>query len=205
MAKQIRDDIEKFHDYNIYLPKRTIYIGSEENNIEHGESGTDGGMAARAIKNLHVLESVNQEPIYIIMNNIGGDVNHGLAIYDAVKACKSHVTITAIGHAMSMGSIILQAADERIMTENAMQMIHYGTLGVSGHALTAYKVTEENKRVDKWMESMYMEKIKQKLPNYKLGELKKLLDHDTFLTATQSLKLGLADTILGQSKELKNE
>jgi ATP-dependent Clp endopeptidase proteolytic subunit ClpP len=161
-----------------------------------GESGVDYLMSQRVLKNLVILDGLNNDPITIMLNSPGGDVNHGLAIYDAIKACKSHVTVIVYGMAMSMGSIILQAADERIMSANSSQMIHYGTLALDGHAKTTYKVTEELKRIDKWMEKMYLEKIQEKNPLYKIGRLQKLLDHDTFLTPIQSIELGLADKIL---------
>jgi ATP-dependent Clp endopeptidase proteolytic subunit ClpP len=198
MAKRInRDFIDQFHDYGLYIPKRTIYVGSESAG-DGEESGTDTMMAERLIKNINILEAMSDDPITILMNNLGGEVYHGLAIYDAIRACKSNVTIVVIGQASSMGSIILQAADERIMSENSVQMIHYGTLGVEGHAKTTYKHAEENKRIDKWMEKMYLQKIQEKQPLYTIARLQRLLDHDTFLTAQQSVELGLADKILGE-------
>lgn len=198
MSKRVnRDDIDKFHDYNLYIPTRTIYMGSETVD-DSGESGVDATMAARMIKNLNILDTLSAEQINIIMNNPGGDVNHGLAIYDAIAACRSPVTITVFGHAMSMGSIILQAADERIMSLNSSQMIHYGAMGVDKEAKTVYKIVDEYKRIDKWMEKMYMDKIKDKQPQFSLTRLKGMLSHDTFLTAHQSVDLGLADKVLGQ-------
>ena len=200
MAKRInRDDVDKFHDYSLYIPQRTLFMGSEQH-VSDEESGTDTKMAERQIKNLLILDTTSQDPIIIIMNNIGGDVNHGLAIYDAIKSCKSHVTIKVFGQAMSMGSIILQAADERIMAPNAVQMIHYGSLGISGEAKTIYKHADENKRVDKWMEHMYLAKIKEKNPHFKLARLQRMLGNDHFLTAQQSVEYGLADKILGEDK-----
>lgn len=198
MSKRVnRDDIDKFHDYSLYIPSRTIYMGSEHvSDDDFSESGVEATMAERQIKNLHILDVISEDPITIIMNNIGGDVNHGLAIYDAIKACRSHVTIKVFGHAMSMGSIILQAADERIMSANSSQMIHYGSLGVDKHAKTAYKIVDEFKRIDKWMEKMYLEKIKEKIPHFTTPRLQRMLDHDTFLTAQQSVDLGLADKVL---------
>lgn len=197
MTKRVnRDDIDKFHDYSLHIPSRTLYMGSE-NYEDYGESGTDGAMAERVIKNLHILESISKDPILVIMNNFGGDVNHGLAIYDAIKGCQSHVTIRAIGYAMSMGSIILQAADNRVMTPKASQMIHYGHLSIDKVAGTTYKIVAEAKREDEWMEQMYLEKIREKKPSFKLKHLKEMLSHDTFLTAQESVDLGLADSIYG--------
>ena len=42
-----------------------------------------------------------------------------MAIFDAIKICRSHVTILVYGQAESMSSIILQAADKRIMMPNS--------------------------------------------------------------------------------------
>jgi ATP-dependent protease ClpP protease subunit len=77
-------------------------------------------------------------------------------------------------------------------------MIHYGTWGFYGHALTAEKVADEGKKINKWMEDMYLEKIKVKHPEFTLARLKRMLDHDTFLTARDSVNLGLADKVLGE-------
>lgn len=201
MAKLIRDDVDKFHDYSLYIPQRTMFMGSEDYSLEHGESGTDGLMAERTIKNLAILEHLSNAPITIIMNNIGGDEYHGFAIYDAIKACKSRVTIKVFGHAMSMGSIILQAADERVVAPTSRQMIHYGTWGLHDHAKTSQKWAEEGKKIDAWMEQMYLTRIKEKHPDFKLTKLKHLLDHDTFLTAKESVEFGLADSVLEDGHE----
>jgi ATP-dependent Clp protease, protease subunit len=197
MARVSSDHIDKFHDYGLYIPARTIYMGSENFSDDGGESGVDGLMAERLLKNLSILEGLNSDPITIIMNNPGGDVNHGLAIYDAIKTARSHITIVVYGYVMSMGSIIFQAADERVMSPTASQMIHYGSLTVDGHAKTTYKIADELKRIDKWMEKMYLERINEKQPLFKINRLKTMLDHDTFLTAEQSIELGLADKVLG--------
>lgn len=199
MSKRVnRDDIDKLHDYGIYIPIRTIYMGSEEYDLEKGESGTDGLMAERIIKNLMVLEGMNKEPITIVMNNVGGDVQHGIAIFDAIQACKSHITIRVFGNACSMGSVILQSADERIMAPNAVQMIHYGSSSIEDHNKTVLKHVEEIKRGDVWMEKMYLNKIQEKQPLFRLPRLKNMLSHDTYLTAKESVELGLADKVLNE-------
>lgn len=199
MPKRInKDDIDRFHDYSLYIPKRTLYMGSEHVNDAFSESSTDTSMAERQIKNLLILDSMSQEPITIIMNNLGGDVNHGLAIYDAVITCQSHITIRVLGNAMSMGSVILQAADERIMSPNAVQMMHYGSVVVEGDSKIVNKMVKENERQNKWMEVMYLAKIQEKQSHYTLARLQRLLTHDTYLTAQESVALGLADKILGE-------
>lgn len=194
MAKFTRDDVDKFFDYGIDLAHRTIFMGSVT--IEEGEdSGVDAHMAERVIKALHILDQKN-EPITIIMNNPGGDYYHGMAIYDAIKACQSEVTIKVFGMAMSMGAFILQAADHRLMAPNSRFMIHYGYDSLNGHSKNVEKWAEESKKLSALGEDILLEKIQEKHPTFKREQLKAMLDPDTILSAQETVNLGLADDIL---------
>lgn len=193
MARINRDDVDKLYDYDLFIPTRTIYMGSVESS-ESGESGVDAVMAERVIKALHLLDQ-KDEPIIIIMNNPGGDWYHGMAIYDAIKNCRSHVTIKVYGMAMSMGAVILQAADKRIMMPNARFMIHYGYMSFEGHSKTFDKWGEENKFLNKKMENIFLEKIKETKPTFTLKQLEDLLNHDTILSSDETVALGLADEV----------
>jgi ATP-dependent Clp protease protease subunit len=189
---------EIFHDNGIYLPSRTIYMGSDPN-FDGGDVGVDCKMAERFVKNLHMLEAMAPDRVTVLMNNPGGDVYNGLAIFDAIQLSRCPITIKARGYAMSMGSIILQAAtrpgDKRLIGPSAVQMIHYGTDSITHHAKTVYVRALEGERINDWMEKMYLERIHKKLPNFTLEELQKMLNFDKFLTAQESIDLGLADEI----------
>jgi ATP-dependent protease ClpP protease subunit len=152
-------DIDKWFDLNVDIDTRTIYMGSTGYTFDDSETGVDHSMAEYFIKGMHTLESKNNKPILIIMNNPGGDWYHGMAIYDAIKCSSCECTIKVYGHAMSMGSIILQAADHRIMMPNSRFMIHYGYDGKVGHAKIVYKWADEGKRVNWEMENLYLEKM----------------------------------------------
>jgi ATP-dependent Clp protease protease subunit len=202
MAKMNRDDSDRFHDYSLYIPTRTIYIGSESYDVEGNESGTDGLMAERAIKNLLILEHINQNPITVYLNNLGGDWQHGMAIHDQIKNAKSHVTIIANGYAMSMGGVILQAGDERVMTKHAKFMMHYGTMGLgSTHSKIFERWAKENERINHEMEAILLERIKQVHPEFTIKKLQKLLDYDTILSAAEAVTYGLADKVFVETHE----
>ena len=154
-----RDDVACFKDYDVNIPTRTLYMGSLSIDPYEGDSGVDAFMAERMIKGLHILESVaerGEDPITIIMNNPGGDWYHGMAIYNAIKSCKNHITIKVYGMAMSMGAIILQAADERVFADDAEFMIHYGTDGYHGHSKIFEKWAEQSKKLNKKMEQIFI-------------------------------------------------
>jgi ATP-dependent Clp protease protease subunit len=184
---------EIFHDTGIHLPSRTIYMGNET--YWDGEVGVDSKMAERFIKNLHMLEMASSDPITVVSNNPGGDVYSGLAIYDSILISPCHITIKARGYAMSMGSIILQAAKKRIMSPTCVQMIHYGTDSITHHAKTVLVRALEGERINVWMENLYLSKIHEKNPDFTLEALQKMLNFDRFLTAQESVDMGLADEI----------
>lgn len=198
MSRRVnRDEIDRFHEYKLYVPARTIYMGSESC-TEDSESGVDALMAERFLKNLLILDTTSGDPITVIMNNVGGEESHGLAIYDAIKSSRCKITVKVFGQASSMGSVILQAADKRLMAPNAKQMIHYGSLTLSGHTKTVQKTVQDSEKMDRWMERMYLARIREKHPNYAKEALEKLLDHDTYLTAKESVAMGLADKVLSE-------
>lgn len=190
------DDIEIFYEYGIHVPTRTLYMGSESADWDGGETGVDYLMAERVIKGLRLLDSFADTPITIVMNNLGGDVIHGMAIYDAIKACRSQVTVRATGHAMSMGSIILQAADVRHITPNSWFMIHYGTDSMHNHSKIVQQWAKWADRYNTIMEDLYLERIRQKHPNFTRAKLKKMLNFDTILDAKATVELGLADEVV---------
>lgn len=200
-SKLNKGDAATFFDCGIYFPTRTLYIGSADSSDAEGESGTDFRMAERAVKGLHILDATGRQDITVIMNNIGGDQYHGMAIYDAISACRSPVTIIGTGPVMSMGAWIMQAADHRILMPHARMMIHYGTSGYVGHAKDMYKWAAENKRMDKLMEDCFLDRITNKHPTYSRAKLQGLLNFDTILSADEAVALGLADNIYNEEPE----
>ncbi|MEO9196307.1 MAG: ATP-dependent Clp protease proteolytic subunit [Polyangia bacterium] len=193
-TKLLLDLADTFHDRGLYLPTRTIYVGSETVD-DSGDSGVDGRLAERVLKNLHLLECVSNAPITLLMNNGGGDEYHGLAIIDAIAESPCEVRCIVRGVAMSMGSWILQACDWRVMGPHSTQMIHVGSWGYVGHARTAKKWAEEAERTTALMERTYLRRIREKHPKYAIEDLRQMLDHDTFLDAHASIAMGLADAV----------
>ncbi len=168
-------ELDKWFDNNVDIDNRTIYIGSTHK--EDGEeSGVDNFMAESVIKGMHVLERKNTDQITLLMNNPGGDWFHGMAIYDAIKTSNCYCVIKVYGHAMSMGSVILQAADHRIMTPNSKLMIHYGTNGSGGsHTKIFEKWSDEGKRLNYDLENFYLQSLLEKEEKEGHGYLAKML------------------------------
>jgi ATP-dependent protease ClpP protease subunit len=186
MTKLIKEDVGTWFEQGIYTPTSTIYIGGEIN----------AQTAEYAIKGILLLKG--RPELSIILNTEGGDVTHGLAIYDTLKSCgETEVTITVVGECYSIGAWILQAGDRRVISPNAELMIHTGTDSFEKeHLKTLRNWVEFGRRREKVEEDIILDRIKEKHPTYTRSRLKKLLDFDTLLTAQGAVDLGLADEVL---------
>lgn len=182
--------VSHFHEYNIDTSTRTIYFGDTEN-------GIDDTVAEKTIKNLILLDTINQEPINIVMNSQGGDCYAALAIYDAIKMCKSRVIVTGFGSVMSAATLIMQAADERVLAPNSTFMIHIGTVEYGeNHAKNVRNWIKAEEKMDAIISNIYLARIQEKHENFTLKKLDKLMEFDTILNATDAIAMGLADSLL---------
>ena len=93
----------------------TIFFSGEIGAFHLG--GVDEGMVRDA------LGEFKGRPVVMRLNTPGGSVDTGLAIYNSLKAHRGGLTII-VELAASMGSLILQAADRRVMTPSGMVMLH---------------------------------------------------------------------------------
>lgn len=184
--RSIYDDIACFHDYDMHIGTRTIYVGSQSYE-SGGESGTDFRMAERLYKNVHVLDSVSNEPIRIVMNNLGGDDYHMAAIYDTIRAAQSDVTVVGAGVVASAGAFIMQAADHRVLHANARFMIHYGS--GSRHD------REWEVLCNRYREVLHA-RMREKNPKVSKAHVHDLLLEDSWFSAHEAVALGFADEVL---------
>lgn len=199
MSSILRDDVDKFFDYGINIPTRTLYIGSTSYLSDGDESGVDHEMTERAVKGIHLLDfhaKSGDKPFTIVMNNPGGDWYHGIAIYDAITTSRNHITVKVYGHAMSMGAVILQAADERLIAPNARLMIHYGTMGYSSHTKIYQEWAKEAAFTDKVHEDIFLDQIRDKHPRFARKKLQAMMNFDSFFGAKEAVDFGLADKII---------
>jgi ATP-dependent protease ClpP protease subunit len=193
-----KDDIDRWFAYS-YLPtQRIIYIGSHDAEIASGdgESGTDCQMAEHCIKAITHLNLISNKPIIVHMNNIGGDYQNGMAIYDAIRLSPSHVYGISWGYATSMGSIILQAFDTRIITPNCVLMIHDGNDSISGSCKSIEAWIQYNAKQRKKMYEIYFSRIRAIKPRITLKKIEELNSHDTIFTAEEAVAFGLGDWVM---------
>lgn len=192
MSEDESGNASMFHDIGICLKTRTIVIDGDETDDNFCITPLS---ARKDIKNIKILSDLSEDPITVILNCPGGDVLAGMSIYDALKTSRCKIIIKC--HlAMSMGSILLQAGDERLLYPNATVMIHNGEVGMHGSPKTVENWTNYNKSIDEIHEDIYLSKIKQKKKRFKREDLQKLLEQDTIFTAQEAVDMGLADEVM---------
>lgn len=130
------------------------------------------------------------------MNNLGGDWYHGMSIYDAIRASTSHVYGIAWGYAMSMGSIIFQACDSRIISPHCTVMIHDGTEDLYGSCKDVEAWAKYAKKLRQRMYEIYLSRMKTARPRINVKKIEEMCSHDTILTAEEAVDNGLADWVL---------
>ena len=200
----ISDSIGEIHNYGIDIKNREIYLhGSKENGEE--DPGVDYRMAINFVKNIRHLDHLNNNEIRINMQSIGGGWQSGMAIFDSITACKSYVTIVAYGQAESMSGIMLQAADNRLMSPSSHFMVHFGSTDCSGDYLSSQKWAELDKYNLEMMLNMFAVKCQEdgkyfKEREYSVSKTKayikrKMKDGDWYLTAHEAVQFGFADGI----------
>jgi ATP-dependent Clp protease protease subunit len=184
--------------YDIYsrlLKDRIVMLDSEVD--EHSSS--------ILVAQLLFLESQGNEDITFFINSPGGSVTAGLAIYDTMQFIKPDVATYVMGQAASMGSFLAQAGapGKRFVLPESRTMIHRvssGTRGTSGSVHVqelqfedAKRSFEESQRLNKRLTELY---VKHNTAGKTYDELFGDMKFDTFLSAEDAVKYGLADKVI---------
>jgi ATP-dependent protease ClpP protease subunit len=214
MSSEHKNGFSYIHDYDIDVESFTIYLmGCEDHPQEDFvEPGVEYRMANRFIRNLNYLSTKNSnDPILVIMKTCGGEWQEGMAIYDAIIACPNHVTVVNFTHARSMSSLILQAADKRIMMPNSTFMFHAGTFGFEGTCKQLKTEFHENERDLETMLDIYIdamqthgimsEKSRAQIKRWLVSQMDK--KEEVYFTAEQAVEYGFADEIFTSWKAIR--
>lgn len=173
-----------------------IYIYSDIDNCWWDDSCMS---ANKFRKELEKHKDAKQINLYI--NSMGGSVSEGVTIYNQIRRHSAKVTAYIDGFACSIASVIPMAADEVVMGENTMLMIHNPWTITWGNAKDLRKTAEDLDKVrDGCIIPAYKARCGDKLSDEKLIEL---LDNETFLTAAECLEYGLCDRVVTITKDEK--
>ena len=136
------------------------------------------------------VKDLKDTSINLRINCIGGDVFDGMAIYNIIKKRTAKTTAYIEGIAASMGSVIALAADEVVMAENSLFMIHNAWGGAMGGAEDMRKTASVLEKISGEIANIYQKKTRL-LYDRIIG----MMDEETWLNAQEAYDLGFIDTI----------
>ncbi len=151
----------------------------------------------------HFREELEKYPnvvqINLYINSYGGSVFEGTAIYNQLKRHPAHKTVYVDGFACSIASVIAMAGDEIVMPKNTMMMIHNAWMGAMGNAAELRKAADDLETINAAGRQAYLLKAGGKLDE---GTLATMMDAETWLTAEECIRYGLADRFAEEDADL---
>lgn len=178
--------------YDIYsrlLKDRIIFIGTEIN---------DDVSNLVVAQMLFLAKEDPDRDIDMYINSPGGSVISGLAIYDTMQFIKPDVATTCVGHAMSMGAVLLAggAKGKRMALANSRIMIHQGSAGFRGTPSDIDIVAKEVLRY----KSLLID-ILAKHSGQPVEKVTKDVDRDFYMSPDEGIEYGILDKVLkGQTE-----
>ena len=136
------------------------------------------------------MKEYKDTPVNLRINCIGGDVFDGMAMYNIIKKREAKTTAYIEGIAASMGSVIALAADEVVMAENSLFMIHNAWGGAMGEAEDMRKTASILEKISGEIANIYERKTR-----LSLNRIVEMMDKETWLNASEAYELGFIDFI----------
>ena len=158
-------------------------------------------VASVLIAQLLFLESESpKKDIFMYINSPGGIVTSGLGVYDTMQYIKPKVSTLCVGQAASMGSLLLAAGATgmRFALPNSRIMLHQPSGGFSGQATDIEIHAKEILEIKERLNKIYEKHTKQKVE-----VIRKTLERDYFMTASEAKKFGVIDQIIDSRDQMK--
>jgi len=171
------------------LKTRTVLLSGEINKE----------LAEKTIRQLLLLEDMNDDPIRIFIDSPGGDADAGYAIFDMIRFVKPNVWTIGMGLVASAAAIIQLAApkERRVGLPNSHYLIHQPLSGIRGVA------------TDIEIHAKELEKLREKINRLiadetgnSASQVEKDTDRDYWMNAAEAVSYGLISKIITNRSEL---
>jgi|SRR5271157_490825 len=82
---------------------------------------------------IHRIQTASaDEIVYVHLNTPGGHLDTGVQIINTIQSSQAHIIVSIEGNCHSLGTLIFLAADEFIVHDNCLMMIHNFSGGTFG-------------------------------------------------------------------------
>lgn len=161
----------------------------------------DKELANKIINQLLILEGLSNDPIRIMIDSPGGDVDAGYAIFDMVRFIKPKVIMIGMGLVASAAALVLLAvpASDRVGLPNSRYLIHQPLLGGVFRGV-ASDIEIEAKEIEKCRNKINQLIAKQTKKSIKTVE--KDTDRDFWMDSSEAVEYGLISKVVTKASEL---
>jgi ATP-dependent Clp protease protease subunit len=146
------------------------------------------------------IKDITAGEINVYISSYGGEVQAGLAIYNALKRHKAKVRTICDGFACSIASVIFMAGEERIMNEASLLMVHNAWTLAQGNAEQLRKQADDLEKITNASVEAY--KAHSSLSE---EEIRALMDAETWISPEEALSYGFATSVEKTEKEKANQ
>jgi ATP-dependent Clp protease protease subunit len=182
--------IKESNPYNKLFEERIIFLGVQ----------IDDASANDVMAQLICLESADPDrDIIMYINSPGGSFTALTAIYDTMQYVRPDIQTVCMGQAASAAAVLLGAGTpgKRMALPNARILIHQPAIeGAYGSGSDIEIQAREILRIRTQLEEM-LSRHSNRTPE----QVRKDIERDKFLTATEAKEYGLIDEVLSSRKK----
>jgi len=180
---------ERAYDiYSLLLKERIVFLGTPI----HDQ------VANLIIAQLLFLDREDPEKeISVYINSPGGNIYHGLAIYDTIQQVRAPLSTIAVGVTASMATMLLAAGTKgrRYALPNATIHMHPAGGGAQGYAPDVEIQYKELQRMQHLLHDLLSKHTGQ--PVEKIADD---FDRDRYMSAPEAVAYGIVDEVLIAAK-----
>jgi len=172
-----------------FLKTRTIVLSGEIDK-ESGE---------RFVRQLLLLESIAPDPVTVLIDSPGGDVDAGYAIFDMIRFVSAPVRIVGMGLVASAAALVLLAVpkERRLGLPNSHYLIHQPLSGIRGVATEIEIAARELEKTRERVNRIIAEETGQSI-----DRVLKDTDRDFWMNAEEAVAYGLISRIATRRADL---
>lgn len=149
-----------------------------------------GTFGITAQKFVDDIKNLDGRDIALHINSVGGEVFEGMAMHSIIKNRKGKTVAYIEGIAASIATVIALAADEVVMTENSLFMIHNAWGSSQGDAKEMMKQARVLEKISNEIAEIYVKKTGK---SYDM--IMDLMSNETWMTAEEAFEYGFIDRI----------
>lgn len=179
-----------------------IVAGPQEDTcciLLYGEIGGYGDVTAQDIVTRLLEAEQTYRKIDVRINSVGGEVDTGIAIFNALRQSKADITIYIDCIAASTASFIAACGRTVKMSRYARMMLHRPSGGAWGDASHLKSYISQLEQIEEVLCRIYAERTGRTVEDIRSAYMD---GEDHWLTADEALSLGFVDEIYDDAREV---